>query len=233
MIVAVSMVRDEADIIGWTLGHMLDQVDHAIIADNLSTDRTRAILESFGDRVTIVEDNEPGYYQAEKMTRLAHRAGAIGAEWVVPFDADEAWQLPDFSQVTADITASRVHVYVPQPHDDKADPNPITRMRWRLPNVERMAKVCFRYHPDAVLHMGQHDVIRPGHRVETGLFVRHYQYRSLEQVRRKVSNGVGAFNASNLPSLYGSHWRELDAFNDSDLSEWWDGYCSQDLVFDP
>jgi glycosyltransferase involved in cell wall biosynthesis len=231
MKVAISMVRDEQDVIGHTLELMLSQVDHAIVADNLSTDRTRLILESFGDRVTIVEDSEPGYFQADKMTALAHQAGAIGAEWVCPFDADEAWWLPDLDTVDADVVTTRPFVYVPQP-DDSEDPNPIARLRWRLPEPERQNKVCFRYHRDAQLHMGQHDVERPGRRIEAGR-VRHYQYRTLEQVRRKVSNGVGAYGAANLPSLYGSHWRNLDAFDDDDLRSWWNEYLAQELVYDP
>ena len=231
MKVAVTMVRDEADIIGHTLGLMLTQVDHAIVADNLSTDSTREILESFGDRVTIIDDQEQAYYQADKMTRLTHLAGEMGAEWVCPFDADEAWWLPDLDTVGGDVVLVRPHVYVPQPSDGQ-DPNPITRIVHRMPQPEHQAKVCFRYHPDAALHMGQHDVEHPGPRVSAGT-VRHYQYRSLEQVRRKVSNGVGAYNATNLPPLYGTHWRDLDVLDDAGLESWWNEYLAQELVLDP
>jgi hypothetical protein len=227
VIVAVTMVRDEEDVIGHTLELMLSQVDHVIVADNLSVDGTRDILESF-DRVTVLDDPVVAYTQADKMTALAHQAGAMGAEWVVPFDADEAWWLPDFSTITADVIATRPHVYVPQPGDS---PNPLT-WQHRLPEPERQNKVAFRYHPDAALHMGQHDVYRPGPRVDAGR-CRHYQYRSLEQVRRKVSNGVGAYNASSLPALYGSHWRELNVLDDEGLAKWWDEYVNQPLVFDP
>ena len=231
MKVAVTMVRDEADVIGFTLAHMLTQVDHAIVADNLSLDSTPDILASFGDQVTIIRDLEPGYYQADKMTRLAHLAGDMGAEWVIPFDADEAWYLPDLDTIEADVVRTSPFVYVPQ-LDDPDDPNPITRICHRMTVPERQAKVCFRYHPDVELHMGQHDVERPGHRTDAGT-VRHYQYRTLEQVRRKVSNGVGAYNASDLPHRYGSHWRELDAFDDAALERWWADYIGQPVVYDP
>ena len=138
MKVAISMVRDEEDIIRWTLELMLSQVDHAIIADNLSVDGTREILESFArDRVTIIDDRDPAYTQADKMSRLAHLAGDMGAAWVIPFDADEAWYLPDLSTVTADVVMVRSHVYVPQPGDPD-DPNPITRMLWRVATPERV-----------------------------------------------------------------------------------------------
>lgn len=222
------MVRDEADIIGSTLRHMLTQVDHAIIADNRSTDDTRAILESF-DHVTIIDDPEVGYFQADKMTRLAHWAGEMGAEWVVPFDADEAWYLPNLESFTADVVLARPYVYVPQASDPDTD-DALVRFQWRHPFHEKMPKVCFRYHPQAALHMGQHDVDRPGHRVN-GAYVRHYQYRSLEQVRRKVTNGVEAYDATGLGHLHGTHWREL--YENDDLEAWWQEYVSQPLVFDP
>jgi glycosyltransferase involved in cell wall biosynthesis len=230
MIVGITMVRDEEDIIGWTLGLLLEQVDHVIVADNLSVDGTRKILNRF-DHVTVIDDTDPAYTQADKMTRLAHMAGDMGADWVVPFDADEAWWLPNLDELDGDVLRAWPFVYVPQPGDGD-DPNPITRIVHRMPKPEQQAKVCFRYHPDAELHMGQHDVVHPGRRVDGGT-VRHYQYRSLEQVRRKVSNGVGAYNASNLPSLYGSHWRDLDAMNDETLAKWWQDYTTQTLVYDP
>lgn len=235
MRVAISMVRDEEDIIGYTLLHMLSQVDHVIVADNMSVDGTRDILEAFpADRVSIVDDRDPAYTQDVKMTALTHRAGAMGADWVIPFDADEAWTLPDLELVEADVLATQPYVFVP--HFKEMMPyelNPIKDFQWRLVEPERFDKVCFRYHPFAKLHMGNHGVDHPGVRLRNMTKVRHYQYRSLEQVRRKVSNGVGAFNASSLPQTYGAHWRELDTLNDNALALWWEDYTSQKLVFDP
>jgi len=90
---AVTMVRDEADIVEATVRHMLTQVDVVIVADNRSVDGTREILE--GLPVHLLNDPERGYYQSEKMARLAHMARVEhGADWVVPFDADEWWYSP-------------------------------------------------------------------------------------------------------------------------------------------
>jgi glycosyltransferase involved in cell wall biosynthesis len=91
-VAAIAMVRDEADIVGSTVAHMLTQVDHVIVADNGSVDGTRDILASLD--VELVDDPERGYYQSRKMTALAAQARAAGHDWVVPFDADEVWYSP-------------------------------------------------------------------------------------------------------------------------------------------
>ena len=87
----ICMVRDGGDIIGYIVEHMMSEVDHVIVADNLSSDDTRPILEKFGSKITLLEDNDPAYRQSEKMTYLSQVANRLGAEWVVPFDADEWW----------------------------------------------------------------------------------------------------------------------------------------------
>lgn len=60
---AISMVKNEDDIIQYILDHLLTQeIDHFIIADNMSTDNTRLVLESFAerypDKFTILDDYE-------------------------------------------------------------------------------------------------------------------------------------------------------------------------------
>lgn len=234
MIVAVAMARDEADVLPWTLAQMLTQADHVIVADNGSVDGTRGIaLQAAGrtGRVTVVEDHERGYYQARKMTDLGHCAGAMGATWVVPFDADEAWWLPPGLEVAdADVLVARPFTYVPQPGDDPAQPDPIVRIRHRLPYPEPHPKVAYRYHPDAVLHMGNHGVDHPGGRAVQGGEVRHYQYRSLGQVARKVRQGVQAYDEAPELANFGSHWRDLAALPDDALARWWDAYVAQDVV---
>ena len=83
----ICMTRDEDDIIGPVIEKMLLQVDHIIVADNGSTDKTREILDSLP--ITVVDDPERGYFQSRKMTALAHLAAEKGATWIVPFDSDE------------------------------------------------------------------------------------------------------------------------------------------------
>ncbi len=59
-VVAIMMVKDEADIIGHTLDHLHAQgIDHVVIADNMSTDNTGFILQRYESAgwVTVIEDD--------------------------------------------------------------------------------------------------------------------------------------------------------------------------------
>src|SRR5262245_40129378 len=91
---AITMVRDEEDIIEESIVHLLRQgVDRVLVADNLSNDRTRPILESLGRTLPVHVTSDPihPYWQGEKMSLLARAATRFGASWIVPFDADELW----------------------------------------------------------------------------------------------------------------------------------------------
>lgn len=243
MIVAVTMVRDEEDILPWTLSHMLTQVDHVIVADNGSRDHTPdlvADLAAASGRVTLIHDGEAAYWQARKMTGLARLAHEMGADWVVPFDADEAWFVPPPDvRDRYDVIAMRPHVFVPQPgREDATVGDPLQRTRWRQVTPEPHAKVMFRSRPDVVIDMGNHGVTYPGPHTYVALtargggHVRHYQYRSAAQVARKARQGMAAYNATGMTS-HMSHWRELAALNDDELLAWWGRYTAQPVVEDP
>lgn len=236
-IIAVAMVKDEADVISTTVSQLLAQgVDHILAADNLSTDRTRDILEGFGDQVTVIDDPVIAYEQDAKMTRLARRACEMGAEWVLPFDADELWYGIDqpiadaLSACDADVVmaAGWDHI-VRSPQDSPFSP-------WRRPQYQTLSKVAFRATPAAELNMGNHDVRNVGPRRVGGevLGYRHFQYRSVEQMARKLRNGRAAYEASTVHELHGTHWREGGLLTDDEMSAKWEALRSEDgLAFDP
>ena len=77
-----------------------------LIADNGSTDETPLLLAELAKRyrVHVALDREAGHYQGVKMTILSDWARRAGADWIVPFDADEFWFAPegtlgDFAEV--------------------------------------------------------------------------------------------------------------------------------------
>jgi hypothetical protein len=215
---AVGMVRDEADIVGSTVGHLLQQgVDHVLIADHGSTDGTLELLDDMArrdDRIHVVRDHESGYFQREKMTRLSQLAWLHGAEWIVPFDADEFWfaetqSVAEFlrKQHSAIVKAS-VHNLVPMGMSD-----PINQYYAIDRHSTDNPKVAFRAHPMALIWPGNHAVIRTGDLVD-GLRIAHLPYRSSLQIDRKFRTGVNALDAEGATSWIGVHWRrgvELDS----------------------
>ena len=97
MIVGISMVRNEHDLIETTLRHHLRQgVERLTVADNGSTDGTaRALARSARtDRRIRWTQAGTGFNQSDVVTELARSAAKDGATWILPFDADEFWCAP-------------------------------------------------------------------------------------------------------------------------------------------
>lgn len=251
----VSMFKDEEDIILPVVQHMLTQVDHVLIADNLSTDKSRELLESIdSDRLTIVEDNDPAYYQSIKMTALAERARALGAKWIIPFDADEVWYSP-FGRIADVLTAlaplttvaeATLYDHVPTAIDPE-DTNPLTRIGWRRRNPGPLAKVACRANEWLTINQGNHSASYAHcepvveHNV---LVIRHFPYRTGEQMVKKAVNGATALNFTNLPFHSGAHWRGYadivktsggEALKEVFYKYFWcqDPTVEEELIFDP
>jgi glycosyltransferase involved in cell wall biosynthesis len=241
---AAVLFKDEADIIEYTVRHLLDQVDHVMAVDNGSTDDSRAILEAVGgeikgDRATldIWDDPEPGYYQADKMTAFAARAVAEGYRWFVPCDADEYWYSP-FGRLADAIAAAEetepqamffraeLKNHIVTGFDSKVEPDPFRRLRWRLEEMNALPKIACRLVPGLRISMGNHDAWGPGivrasglHTIPGQLYIHHYPWRSEEQFLRKIRNGSRAYAATNLPPEFGDHWRSFGLPDDPGFEE--------------
>lgn len=252
-VVAVAMVKDEADVIRPVVEHLLGQVDEVIVADNGSTDGTRDVLADLP--VVLIDDPDPAYYQSAKMTRLAHLAGERGATWVVPFDADEVWYTPHSARIgdvltglPSEILVATADLYdhVTSSLDDPTDPNPLTRIGWRRRTPVPLRKVAVRYRDDLVVEQGNHGatyrIVPPA--VPGLLVVRHFPWRSAAQFVRKARNGAAAYAATDLPETTGAHWRAygriLDEHGEDALvgvyREWFhldDPARLDDVIYDP
>ncbi len=218
------MVRDEVDIIAGTCEHMADEVDRLIIADNRSIDGTRDVLAELAQKLPliVVDDLDPAYYQAEKITRLAARAAAEEPEadppWIVPFDADELWYTPHgrIREVLPtlvggfDVVEATLYNHF-RTGVDETNPDPFRSMVWRMQAPGALGKVAFRWQPGAKIHQGNHGVTLPhdphrGFR-STALQLRHFPYRSAAQFVQKATNGAEAYRLTDLPYDMGQHWR--------------------------
>lgn len=222
----IAMMRDEADVAYATIVHMAEEgLEGIIVADNLSVDGTLAELERAAadvaehTRVVVLQDREPAYYQSDKMTALAGRAAALGADWIVPFDADELWlardrisfvlgHLPD----SAMVATAALYDHYPSAIDPQGD-NPFLTIRWRRPDPAPLVKVAFRWQSGVRVLQGNHGVVYPTvtPRQYPALLIRHFPYRTCSQFITKARNGAAAYAATTLPENEGAHWRQYGA----------------------
>jgi glycosyltransferase involved in cell wall biosynthesis len=244
-IVAIGMVKDEADVIGHTIRHLIAHgVDHILIADNLSSDQTPEILAGlaleFPKVVVPILDHEPGYYQALKMTRLLQEArDRFGAEWVVPFDADEIFihsrpageTLCDLiRKVPVAFEAITVPManHFPTVLNRPGEANPFLRLWRRHIPANTLPKIIVRPLPGLELQQGNHNAIigqRVAFAADTAISIRHFPYRSEEQFIRKCINGAAAYKKTDLPYSQGEHWRSygriFDEHGEAGLIAWY------------
>lgn len=254
-VAAITMVKDEADVIVGALRNMAAEgVDEIIVADNMSTDGTRQILEQLrsdadlGCRFMLLADGEVGYYQSRKMSWLAETAASHGAEWIVPFDADELWFGRDkvgdvlrAQPVDVDVVGASLWHHFPTAVDPGGD-DPFRTIEWRQAKAAVLPKVAFRWRPGATIHAGNHGVdLPPDERTagsmhyrrlagwdDGGLMVRHFPYRSAEQMIRKARNGAAAYAATDLPADVGAHWRQYGTL----LERGYDGKSGEEALAD-
>lgn len=244
-VVAVTMVKNEADIIADSITHMASQVDQVVVADNQSTDGTREMLETLP--CEVLDDPDPAYHQSRKMTALAHYAAEHhGADWIIPFDADELWIGFDatiavtLAGITERVAPAWVYDHV---RTDADQPGPPMRaMQRRRRERTQLHKVACRFTPGMVIEMGNHQVVYPGVGAPPVawnlLEVRHFPIRSVGQYIRKARQGAAALALAGMDYSTGQHWRDWDRLSDDQLADafldhWF--YRSDDpaLVCDP
>lgn len=140
-LVAVSIVKNEADIIEAFVRHTRAWVDHHLVFDHDSTDGTREILGALqreGLRLTLYTDAALGNLQQARsnfLTRLA--AQSFAADWVLPLDADEILTGPGRAALEQILTTTEPDQpvslpllnYFPTKEDDELVANPVLRLR--------------------------------------------------------------------------------------------------------
>lgn len=248
----ITMVKDEADVIGPFIRHSAWHTDHLYIADHGSTDGTRELILEEDAPVTVTDITEPGYWQSKYMTELAMMALADGHDWVICADADEVWyvgadaerpireflagQAPDVQIVTAEM-----YHHIPTRIDPAKNGNPFRRIGWRKREHGTLPKVACRLHPSLVIHPGNHGASYEGVALSVGgLVIRHFSWRTREQYLRKIRNGVEAYKQTDLPKGTGEHWRMWEGKSDEAIIGQFDTWFyshrpKQDLslIYDP
>jgi glycosyltransferase involved in cell wall biosynthesis len=237
-------------VIEYTVRHLLAQVDHIIIRDNISKDGTRQIIEGLkSDRITLQHDGVIAYIQSKKTTAMAKEAHEMGFTWVLPCDADEIWYAPEgrrigdfLDGIAPDVRMASAQLFNHLPSaEDSDDPNPFKRIGWRQRQHAPLGKICARTGIDLVIHQGNHGAYVDGSGLTVGgLVVRHFSWRSEEQYLRKIRNGAAAYAATNMDETIGAHWRMFDGAEDEAIRahfrQWFFSSSPRSdntLIFDP
>lgn len=228
MLIATLMVRDEADIIASNLEHHIAHgVDAFIVTDHLSVDGTADIVQSYPQVVKYIYEDNPGYYQGQYVTRMAHLAAEMGADWIVHLDADEFWrgfQILDNVPKGVSVVYSGTNLnpalsdgstcrdFLPYDFYDKESFSFDLYPYFRLSKYKPMKGVKIAHRPSSscVIAQGNHDIdnIAGERGFTTCLQMDHYPVRSYSHFVRKVKNGGESYTKTQgLSPNVGHHWK--------------------------
>lgn len=241
---AVTMVRNEEDIIAHSIRHLLNQgIEGVIVSENLSDDGTEAILDEMSrndSRIHVAKDRSTAFYQGRKISYLANLAHRAGAEWVVLFDADEFWfaenttvaeYLRSLGQKHKVVEALTYDSHATSVDGISMDSSGTTI---RIESEPNMKKVAIRPNGWAWISDGNHDALDLGQASDSGLRIAHLPRRTFAQFERKVVQGANAIRQGrDLPDSFAFHWKaSADAGHDSRFQQWSDeiAHAEGDIV---
>jgi glycosyltransferase involved in cell wall biosynthesis len=225
-LVAISRVKDEADIIEPFVRHHADIFDIHLVLDDGSSDGTWEMLQELkreGLPLVLMREPSVGYRQSQYMTGLMRRAAAeFGADWIVPLDADEFLETPEAISLATLLEHRERRIFtIPwnnfvwsAAQDQHLEPNPVLRMRLRMPaSPASLNKVVIPTSWPAEqleLTQGSHAVLHNGRPLPTEILdeVRlcHFPIRSKAQFAGKVAIGYLQYAAM-------SDWDRHDGFH--------------------
>lgn len=227
MIAAVSTMFNEVDIAAKSVSHLIANGVERIWVADASTDGTTDILRGFPE-VTIIRDDDDCHHQPKWINALVDEARTAGAEWVIPFDADEFWYAQDgrtIAEALADLPETTVVcVAAPFQHYD---------WEWREPDHAALSKMAFRPQPGVVVANGNHWVTNyDGDSNYETLAIREIMFRSLEHLHTKCQERVARLDPE-LADGDGHHQRVLVAMTTQAREREWAERKARASTHDP
>lgn len=227
----IAMVKNESDIVASVIEHTFAQgVDRVLIVDNGSNDGTLQLLRRLAKELPLYvgTDTEVGYFQEHKMTALATHARHAGADWILPFDADEYWFAPrtTVANFLRSMDGTQVEAEIYNIFPTNQVPNIVGLsgpVRFDL-QPHKLVKTAARSHPLLWIEAGNHGIVRPG-LIAGGLKIAHAPWRNEEQLIRKLQQGAHAFAATDVAKTgrHQTHWTSLGKTDEKALTGAWNG----------
>ena len=233
-LIAVSRVLNEDDIIEAFVRHHAPLVDHHVMLDNGSTDRTIEILRALkqeGMRITVLQNRAPMFSEVRFNTMLFQLAASrFAANWVLFLDCDEFLderrvagglraRLAETKQADACLHLPMAWYHVTQ-YDDAGELIVPLRIRRREPKLTDVCKVCVRgeYAVAGVeIDGGNHSVSWHDQRIPArmahDLPLAHYYRRSAWQaVSKAVIGRLKVLAAGQVPIEGGANFHYAKTF---------------------
>jgi FkbM family methyltransferase len=228
----ISIVRNECDVIEAFVRYNLRFLDRLIVADNLSTDSTRRILELLRDEglpLDLESADQPDHPQELVLNAMLARAAKEGYDFIFPLDADEFIGAESRVALESGLAAIPLgqyglmpwYPYITTSTDEPAERNVLKRITHKLAPTKPEAKVVapgrMVLEQGLTLSVGNHHCLRDGralmdYAVPSGVHINHFPLRSPEQARLKVAVGAFAIKARGWREpTEGWNWLELYA----------------------
>lgn len=232
-IAAVSMVRNECDIIELFLKINLRHLDFILVIDHNSDDGTTEILEYFcknTNKVSRAIFKDPAYSQAFITTKYVNElARTNDFQYIMVLDADEFIQVDQPGQSLHDAISDRLsptqiglmpwRTYCPISSDYYQQDAPLyTNFRMRENEPEQYYKIILgnEFAKDCKVSMGNHLAHNRRYRdspIPLPITVQHVPVRSPDQIIRKAILGSHAMNMRrDRKPGEGFHWDTIANF---------------------
>jgi len=227
-LVAVSVIKNEADIVEAFVRHTQTWVDRHLIFDHDSTDGTRQILGELvaeGLALELFTGDAVGNLQQSRSNHLARVAfRECDADWVLPLDADEILVAPNRVVLESALTSGPLDVavtlplrnYSPTTSDDAAEVNPVRRINYRQPGPGSTRKIfiprALGLRDDVFAGKGNHALYRGSQplpaRAADDLWLAHFALRSpYQQVARVLTAELQKLSRGRAHEGLDTHYR--------------------------
>lgn len=237
MIIATILVRDEEDILEYTIENIIRQGVGIIVAtDNGSKDDSRKILEKYKQVKVIIDEPLFNHDQRAWVTRMAKIAVNYNPDWIVHIDSDELWVGLNklvYEDHQGYLKIPAIYQHPPVSHKDwNLELNKHCLKLGSLVGLSNtMPKVIHRSSKYVVIGNGNHTVSGCGEeKIIDYVEIHHYPVRTYNQFTRKVVQGAMAIlsQTDSAKSDAGNHWMQwYDSFNNNELPLVFENICSK------